>query len=341
MSYFTSLKVRKFIVKQFFYITTFFLFIANFPVKAGDPQFTQFFSVPLYLSPSFAGATQQHRVSSVYRNQWTGIPGGYITYSLSYDHFFANLNSGVGAMLMRDYAGSGQLGSNTIAIFYSYDFQFLNNWHIRPGLSFDYLMYNLLFSRLRFSDQFTSDGSINPVTIETSPSNEFRCNIDAGTSTLIYTDKFWFGATVDHLFRPNVAFYYDKARTPLKYTYFGGATIIRKGRLLRPIDESVSVAFLYQQQADFKQLSLGLYWFKSPLVLGFWYRGIPKVNSDRGDALAILVGFKQRKFSIAYSYDFTISNLINSTYGAHELSIIYEFTTSRRKRIHAIPCPEF
>ena len=39
-----------------------------------DPQLTQFYSCPLYLAPSFAGATQQHRVATTYRNQWPGLP---------------------------------------------------------------------------------------------------------------------------------------------------------------------------------------------------------------------------------------------------------------------------
>jgi len=48
---------------------------------------------------------------------------------------------------------------------------------------------------------------------------------------------------------------------------------------------------------------------------------------------------------IGYSYDFTISNLIGSTGGAHEISIVYEFNNlsigQLKKRIRAIPCPEF
>ena len=38
-----------------------------------------------------------------------------------------------------------------------------------------------------------------------------------------------------------------------------------------------------------------------------------------------LIGIKTSQFHIGYSYDFTISNLIGSTAGAHEISLIYEF----------------
>jgi hypothetical protein len=45
---------------------------------------------------------------------------------------------------------------------------------------------------------------------------------------------------------------------------------------------------------------------------------------------------------VGYSYDFTISNLVSSTGGAHEVSITYEFkTTRKREKPRMVPCPEF
>jgi len=55
-----------------------------------------------------------------------------------------------------------------------------------------------------------------------------------------------------------------------------------------------------------------------------------------------LIGYKSPHFSIGYSYDFTISNLVSSTAGAHEISIAIEFQKQKkRRRLHAVPCPEF
>jgi hypothetical protein len=69
---------------------------------------------------------------------------------------------------------------------------------------------------------------------------------------------------------------------------------------------------------------------------------LPKINSNIGDMIAFLIGFKfVNKFSIGYSYDFTISNLVGSSRGANEISIIYQFETKRAKKRGAIPCPEF
>jgi type IX secretion system PorP/SprF family membrane protein len=325
-------------MKRFLYIIL-FTGLIKVDLYAQDPQFTQFYSVPLYLGPSFAGATQQHRVSMSYRKQWVAA-GNYNTLVCAYDRYFANYNSGVGLMIMSDQAGTGHLGNSYVYLLYSYDFLIRNTWHVRPGISFITSMNTLDFSRLIFPDQINSE-RIEPISKETPPSDEVRMNIDGSVSALVYNEKIWFGFTTDHLLRPNLAFYGDKTLTPLKFTIYGGGKIISKGRLLKPLDESISVAFQFKMQGDYKQLDLGLYWLNSPMVFGFWYRGLPQVNSDRGDALAFLGGLKLSHLSIGYSYDFTISNLITSTYGTHEVSVIWEFQTQRKKKYHAIPCPEF
>jgi type IX secretion system PorP/SprF family membrane protein len=315
------------ILKRIIHILFLLFFCAG--LKAQDPQFTQFYANPLYLAPSFAGATQQHRLVTNYRNQWPSIPGAFQTYSFSYDHYFENFNSGIGIIAMRDVAGSANLSLTNVGIAYSYDFLVTNLLHIRPGLQFSYVMSGLDFSKLIFS----SPTEIPPV--------ESTGDIDASSSVLVYTERYWGGFSVDHMLTPNQSFYADKALIPVKFSVFGGAQIIKQGRLLKPVDETVTLAFLFRSQANYKQLDMGLYWNKQPLVLGLWYRGIPPFNGPRGDALALLVGYKKHQLSIGYSYDFTVSNLITSTGGAHEVSLVYQFRTKARKKLHAVPCPEF
>lgn len=315
-----------------------FTYVTVLNVSAQDPQFTQFYANKLYLAPSFAGATKQNRVALIYRNQWAGIPGAFNTMAFSYDHYFPTFNSGLGITAVRDVAGTGHLGMTQFGLAYSYDFQIKDNFHVRPGLNIQYSLYGIDFARLTFIDQLLSGSS---TTMESPPTDNNIGALDGATSVLVYSSKFWSGLCVDHLFRPNESFYSNYAIVPVRYSFFGGVQVVRNGKLLKPIDESLSIAYMYRQQGDKKQLDLGLYWYKSPIVMGFWYRGIPGLNSERGDAVAVLLGYKTSKFSIGYSYDFTISNLINSTHGSHEISLVYEFNTTHRKKIHAIPCPEF
>jgi len=125
---------------------------------------------------------------------------------------------------------------------------------------------------------------------------------------------------------------------------FGGMQILRKTRLRHTYQEVLSVAFNFQKQADFYQTDVGLYYYRDPLIFGLWYRGIPFMTTQAGDAIIGLVGIKTKQLHIGYSYDFTISNLISSTHGSHEVSLVYEFNSfsiGQRTKIRAIPCPEF
>ena len=58
-----------------------------------DPQFSQFYSTPLYLNPAFTGNTIQGRVGGNYRKQWQGIPGAFTSYTFFYDHNLDRFNS--------------------------------------------------------------------------------------------------------------------------------------------------------------------------------------------------------------------------------------------------------
>lgn len=321
--------------QKIFYIIFLFICISAYPQ---DPQFSQFYSNPLYLAPSFAGSAQGSRVATSYRNQWIHLPKSFVTYSFSYDHYFSGYNSGIGLLLMKDVAGSGELGTMNVGLQYSYNFKIFNTWHVRPGLHFYYIEHGLAYDKLEFIDQIMggsgSYGGYLPV-------KERVRDVDLATSLLIYTKKFWMGANVDHLLKPNISLYADKHRIPIRTSIFGGLEVIRRGRLLNPIDETMTIAYMLRSQGTNTQLDLGVYWHRNPLVFGLWYRGIPPLNSQRGDAFILLLGYKTPYFNIGYSYDVTISNLISHAIGSHEVTMSFKFLLPRRTKVGAVPCPEF
>lgn len=311
-----------------------------------DPQFTQFFSNPLYLAPSFAGAIEASRITSMYRSQWLGV-GNYVTYTFSYDHYFDAFNSGFGVLFMKDAAGSARLGMTSIGLQYSYDFKIFDTWHVRPGAHFSYVQTGLDYNKLQFSSEIAAQNGSGGGAVPDAPPKDKVGDVDFSSSLLIYTRKLWFGGNVEHLLQPEVSLYLTNDKTPYKFTVFAGVELIKKGHLLKPIDETLTFAALYKNQHFFNQVDFGLYWFKLPIVAGIWVRGIPKVYGEEesklqvGDAVALLVGYKITQFSIGYSYDFTISRLVTSTQGSHELSLVFNFRHERRKKIAAIPCPAF
>jgi len=329
------------LVKRIIYlfILSFIIFTDSF---GQDPTFSQFYANALYLSPSFTGATPEYRFALNYRNQWPAVPGVFHTYSISFDKDMPSFNSGIGILATYDVAGSGNLSTTNIGLLYSYDFNINKTWHVRPGINFKFYYLGLDIGKLVFNSQITGSGTSPSVT---PPPFDNVADVDFATSALVYNERIWAGFTLDHLLTPKTSFYGNDATVPVKFNFYGGAQILKKTRLRQKIQEVLSVAMNFQKQGKFYQSDLGLYYYKDPLIFGLWYRGIPFVTSQAGDAIIGLVGIKTSQLHIGYSYDFTISNLISSTGGAHEISLVYEFNNmslgQQRKRIRAIPCPEF
>jgi type IX secretion system PorP/SprF family membrane protein len=307
-----------------------------------DPTFSQFYANALYLSPSFAGATAEYRLGINYRDQWPSIPGKFRTYSISFDKAMPNFNSGIGVLATYDVAGSGDMSTTNIGLLYSYDFNINKEWHIRPGVNFKFYYQGLDIYKLIFNSQITGSGTTAQVS---PPPFDNVADVDFATSALVYNERVWAGFSLDHLLKPRTSFYGNDAFIPVKFNFYGGVQILNKSRLRQKMQEVMSVALNFQKQGKFYQSDVGLYYYKDPLIFGLWYRGIPFATSQAGDAIIGLVGIKTEQLHIGYSYDFTISNLIGNTAGAHEISLIYEFNNlslgQQRKRIRAIPCPEF
>lgn len=341
-SLFSSIKLRgSILVKRIIYlfVLSFIMFKDSF---GQDPTFSQFYANKLYLAPSFAGATEEYRFAMNYRNQWPAVPGVFHTYSISFEKAMPNFNSGIGVLATYDVAGSGNLSTTNIGLLYSYDFSINSEWHVRPGVNFKFYYLGLDIAKLVFNSQITGSGTSPSVT---PPPFDNIADVDFATSALVYNDRIWAGFTLDHLLVPKTSFYGDDATIPVKVNLFGGVQVLKKTRLRLKTQEILSLAMNFQKQGKFYQSDLGIYYYKDPLIFGLWYRGIPLATSQAGDALIGLIGIKTSAVHIGYSYDFTISNLIGSTSGAHEVSLIYEFNTlsvgAQRKRIKAIPCPEF
>ena len=307
-----------------------------------DPTFSQFYANALYLSPSFAGATNEYRLAVNYRDQWPAVPGVFNTYSISFDKAMPNFNSGIGVLATYDVAGSGNLSTTNIGLLYSYDFNINKEWHIRPGVNFKFYYLGLDIGKLVFNSQITGSGTSPSVT---PPPFDNVADIDFATSALVYNSRTWAGFTLDHLLTPKMSFYGNDATLPVKFNFYGGTQILKQTRLRQKTQEILSVAVNFQKQGKFYQSDLGLYFYKDPIIFGIWYRGIPLVTSQVGDAIIGLIGIKTKQLHIGYSYDFTISSLIGATGGAHEISLVYEFNNlslgQLKKRIRAIPCPEF
>jgi hypothetical protein len=146
--------------------------------------------------------------------------------------------------------------------------------------------------------------------------------VNFSTSVLVFNENLRVGAGINHLLQMNSSLAEDPAYMPLRFITFGGITLNVPGQYRNRDDQSVSLACQFRHQASVNQLDLGAYYFREPFGVGIWYRGMPSADTPwNRDALffSAIPGYDQLFFS--YSYDMTISSMIQSTGGAHEIAV--------------------
>lgn len=315
------------------------LIFCGFESHSQDPQFTQFYSNPLYQAPSFAGAISGYRVGINYRDQWPQMPGLLRTFNVSADANVEKINSGLGLIALRDVAGSANYSNTYVGLMYAYNIRFTRRVYLRPGLGFYYTQRSLDYEKLVFASQLYTDSQVQPVLPEDFANVR---NFDWSASLLLSMRNSWIGICADHLNNPNISVTSYDYKYPLKFTIFGGTKLFKLERLISTKRQTVTIAANYRHQGTTDQVDVGLYWSYSPIVVGVWYRDLPFIKDySRRDAISVLLGYNFKDLNIGYSYDFTVSRLVTSTGGAHEISLTYKFEIERKHKFKAIPCPEF
>lgn len=323
------------------------LLLLALTASAQDPQFSQWYAAAQYLNPALTGNTHQDRIALNYRLQWPGVQPGYETYMAAYDHRFSTAPVGMGAMVLRDKAGSSGLTSTTIGMSYSYEARINYKRAIRGGVRLGYTMRGVNPDGYLFADQVIRDNA--PQTIE--PNLVPRTNyLDLAGGLMYYSESFWAGVSVNHLNKPNMSLMVD-GQAPLERrmsVHAGYRFPIDGQRTVAKSETRMTLATHYKMQGKWDQLDLGAYADHHQFTAGLWYRGLPIVKAYKpgygnNEAVVLMIGYQtENQLRFVYSYDITISKLTMRSAGAHEISLIYEWPKQVKKRKHKIvPCPKF
>lgn len=324
-----------------------FLLLLCGRASAQDPHFTQFYALPTYLSPAFAGTTVQSRFGLQFRDQWPSIPGAFVSFNFAADQYLRKLNSGIGLIATRDQAGSGALSTTSITAQYAYEIRLKHKVYLRPALQIGYVSRAVDHSKLIFNDQLArGDGS----STNSHLGRQSVSYTDLGSGLLLFGPQLWFGVAVQHMNRPNQSLLEGESVLPSQFNVHGGYRFpLSSGGMVRKDAQTIVAAFNYRAQGKFDQLDIGAYYERDPFFAGVWYRGLPvksyKAGIANNDAVALLVGFKVGDWRFGYSYDVTISRLAMNSGGAHELTTIFEIADKRKRnsmaRRRVVPCAKF
>lgn len=312
-----------------------------------DAQFSQFYAASNYLNPAFAGATFANRATFNYRNQWPAIPKAYVSYNFAIDANIKSIKSGLGLLFSQDKAGTGGLKSTSAALQFSHQFKLDRDLYIRPAIQYAFGWKSIDFNSIVFGDQLIRNNA--PTSVESI--NYQNVNyFDFSSGFLLYSSKKWIGFSAHHINQPNESLMQGEVGIPIKYSVHGGVKLELADVAKFTKKDKINVAANYKAQGKFDQFDIGFYFEHEPVIIGFWYRGIPGLKAyqkgyQNNDAFALLVGTEHKGFKFGYSYDITISRLVTNTAGSHEISLTYQWAgkdsppISKQKR--NVPCPKF
>lgn len=310
--------------------------------KAQDPQFSQFYGVPLYTNPAFAGASGNIRINAAFRDQYFGISNNFRSYFGSLDADSKKLSGGVGLTFLNDVAGDGSLTTNVASGIYAFHTALTRKLHMRAAVQVSVVQKSYDFSRFRFGDQIDDRYGFVKPTMEPVGSQQ-RIFPNFGTGFLLYTDRLFGGVAVHNLIEPNQSFYYpssasEQFRLPRRYTFHAGANVYLSHHRNEKDRVVLSPNLLFMNQRNYNQLNLGLYLKRQALTTGVWVRQ----TSKNADAVIILLGLKFPKFRLGYTYDVTVSGARTATQGSQEVSLSFEITPKHRPRgKKVLVCPDF
>lgn len=311
---------------------------------AQDVQYSQFYANPLYLNPAFAGSTDQTRVGFNFRNQWPALEQSFVAFTSYGDHFFEELNSGLGIIVTGAKESFTQTQQFEIGLAYSYRLRFSETDFLQFGMQGSYASRDAFFDDIVLGTQLDIDRGV----IVGRPGDGFEgdsrlSSFDAHAGILSYGKRYWFGFSAFHLLEPPISYLdVDSNQLPIRYNLHGGYRInLAPGDIndyFNNTDQerSLALAINYKKQGAFSQLDLGAEFYFEPLILGLWYRGLPtKYQLPNNESLIALVGVSLNSgLEIGYSFDYSISKLGQAiSGGAHELSVRYlvPFSSKGRK----------
>ncbi|MEP0711886.1 type IX secretion system membrane protein PorP/SprF [Algoriphagus sp.] len=331
-------------------LITIILIVFGFKSFGQDVQYSQFYANPFYLNPALAGSTGLTRVGVNFRNQWPALDQSFLAYTAYGDHFSEKYNSGFGLVVSGARESFTQSRTDEVGLLYSYRLRLGEKRFLHMGVQGSFISRDVLFDQVVLGTQLDIDKGIilgEPGDGFTGDSRLRAADVNAGL--LYYEDKFWFGVSAFHLLKPQISYLeFDSNRLPIKYSLHGGVRFnLAPGNIndfFNNTDQerSLALAFNYKSQGAFDQLDIGAEFFFEPLILGFWYRGLPtKYNLPNNESLIGLIGIElDSGLDFGYSYDYSISKLgQNVSGGAHEVSVRYVFSSQdpRKKYYPALP----
>lgn len=308
-------------------------------LNAQDISFSQFYLNSIYLNPAFAGNSGAPRLTMSYRNQWPALNKAFITYSASVDFRIKNTNSNLGFLIVNDSQADGALQETRSNLIFAHGVNLNRKYFLKFGFQAGFVQTAVDRTKLIFPSMIDPLVGINMNNSEIQDAYS-RNFIDFSVGIACFSKKLYFGASFHHIAKLGISSEFDKYEfLPEKLSLHFGTTIEVKNTGLHKESNTISPNIIIEKHGDFVFMNYGAHYKYKIMKIGIYNRHNIKLHYD---SVILHILFNYSNIEIAYSYDFTISGLLNSTNGAHELGLRLKFGDELKlRKSKAISCPSF
>jgi type IX secretion system PorP/SprF family membrane protein len=278
-----------------------------------EAMYSQYMFSMMSINPAYAGVNGKPSLSTIFRNQWVGIPGAPVTSLLTFDMPFSKDRLGAGIKIIDDRLGIEH--TTTYSLGMSTHVKLSPNARLSFGLDFGRKMYE---ASLSIANTYTQGDA------------SFAQNIKGGVSQLgtgIFYDnrKLYVGLSSPNLLKSDITinqidFGKSSSFTSIHlFTYVGYNFDINENVQFKPSIMAKSVS------GSSVQFDLNSnVWLKDLIGIGVSFR--------TGDTIVGMLECKLKKtFHLGYSYDSPNNTLGSNNRGSHEIFMLFHFKTFEKK----------
>lgn len=280
-------------------------------------HYTQALFNPYLINPALAGTNNYFQMRIANRLQWIGINDAPVTFNVSCYGPFAKRDMGWGAYITSD--NTGPVGRISAMGSYAYNMKISNNLRVSGGLSLGLMQYRLDGGSLTTGENDYVD---DPAIV-----NSLRSNFlpDATFGLYLWNNTFNVGFSIQQLFGQAVKFYpnligdsrWDRSVLKHHYMLSGGYWV----GLRRYWDLETSAIIKFMNGAPLQAEINGKITYKQRN-----YEVWGGLAVRWRDAVSVLIGTTvQKKYLIAYSFDWSVLGISRYNAGSHEIMVGYLF----------------
>ena len=279
-----------------------------------DAQFTQYMFNQLYYNPAYAGLSDGMELTAIHRSQWLGYDGSVNqggapnTQMISLNSQLSNFPGGVGLYILNDNLGPSN--NLELQLSMSYQMKFNNGATLNFGIKGGLYSASLDFDELVFVD---------PTDVVAGMSGkESQMKPDLGLGVLYRNGNFFGGLSANHLIGSVFDFGEDQISNQLSRHYYLNAGYDYNINSQLTITPTILLKSVGLNTYNFDLSVIGKY--NDNLWAGLAYR--------QSESASAMFGYKllsDKSLTLAYAFDFIVTDSDSKRPTSHELMLIYNF----------------